>query len=205
MFTDKQIEELNKPLDPKHVTKPNSKFGPKGDYIQGWHAINEANRIFGYDNWSYEIDLQKTSQIKNEKDNVEITFMCIAKLMVGGVTRQAVGHGSGAAKKEGDAYEGAIKEAETDALKRALRTFGNQFGLALYDKERVNVQAPPIEYINDDQLHELQTIAQSNNVDIINFCRVGGVKSLKDIATDKFNDAKIALQTQFSNTNKDAS
>ena len=38
-----------------------------------------------------------------------------------------------------DAHEGAIKEAETDAMKRALMTFGNPFGLALYDKAQVNV------------------------------------------------------------------
>ena len=35
---------------------------------------------------------------------------------------------------EADAHESAIKEAETDAMKRALRSFGNTFGLALYDK-----------------------------------------------------------------------
>jgi hypothetical protein len=32
------------------------------------------------------------------------------------------------------AHESAIKEAETDAMKCALMTFGNPFGLALYDK-----------------------------------------------------------------------
>ena len=29
-----------------------------------------------------------------------------------------------------------IKEAETDAKKRALMSFGNQFGLSLYDKDK---------------------------------------------------------------------
>jgi hypothetical protein len=40
----------------------------------------------------------------------------------------------------GEAHESAIKEAETDAMKRALTTFGNPFGLALYDKEQHNVR-----------------------------------------------------------------
>ena len=31
----------------------------------------------------------------------------------------------------GEAHESAIREAETDAMKRALSTFGNPFGLAL--------------------------------------------------------------------------
>jgi recombination DNA repair RAD52 pathway protein len=37
--------------------------------------------------------------------------------------------------------EQAIKSAESDALKRALVTFGNAFGLALYDKAQRNVAA----------------------------------------------------------------
>lgn len=34
----------------------------------------------------------------------------------------------------GDAHEKALKEAETDAMKRALATFGNRFGLCLHAK-----------------------------------------------------------------------
>ena len=43
----------------------------------------------------------------------------------------------------GLAHESALKEAETDAMKRALMTFGNPFGLALYDREQRNVAPPP--------------------------------------------------------------
>ncbi len=39
----------------------------------------------------------------------------------------------------GQAHESALKEAETDAMKRAFMTFGNPFGLALYDKTQANV------------------------------------------------------------------
>ena len=41
------------------------------------------------------------------------------------------------------AHESAVKEAESDAMKRALMTFGNHFGLALYDKEQSNVEHKP--------------------------------------------------------------
>ena len=37
------------------------------------------------------------------------------------------------------AHEIAIKAAETDATKRALATFGNPFGLALYDTDKLQV------------------------------------------------------------------
>jgi recombination DNA repair RAD52 pathway protein len=40
----------------------------------------------------------------------------------------------------GQAHELALKGAETDATKRALATFGNPFGLALYDRDRVGVR-----------------------------------------------------------------
>jgi len=36
----------------------------------------------------------------------------------------------------------AVKAAETDATKRALATFGNPFGLALYDRDQANVTKP---------------------------------------------------------------
>ena len=48
-------------------------------------------------------------------------------------------HGIDADK--GLAHESALKEAETDATKRALMTFGNPFGLALYDKQQRQVSS----------------------------------------------------------------
>lgn len=142
-FWDEVKPLLECKLDPKHIHKPNGRFGPKGDYIQGWHAIAEANRIFGYGNWSYEIDLRQDDirEVKNAKGEQQwqAAYTCVCTVTVLDVTRQDVGFGSGFAKNIGDAIEGATKEAATDALKRALRTFGNPFGLALYDNTRANV------------------------------------------------------------------
>lgn len=137
---------LEAKLDPSHI-KPPSKFGPKGDYIEGWHAIAEANRIFGHGKWSYEIkgltkDSVEKGQNSRGEDQWQAAYTCIVTLRVGDVVREDVGFGSGFAKQVGDAIEGATKEAVTDALKRALRTFGNPFGLALYDKSRANVGDP---------------------------------------------------------------
>lgn len=142
-FTAEQIAQLQAPLDSKVVKKPSGSFGPKGDYIEAWHAINEANRIFGFDGWSYTIDLVRDAVTEgtDSKGNPQwqAAYTCICSLTVGDARRQDVGFGSGFAKNIGDAIEGATKEAVTDSLKRALRTFGNPFGLALYDKSRANV------------------------------------------------------------------
>jgi hypothetical protein len=56
------------------------------------------------------------------------------------ICREGCGSGHGMGLTPGEAHESAIKEAETDAMKRALSTFGNPFGLALYDKEQQNVR-----------------------------------------------------------------
>ena len=52
------------------------------------------------------------------------------------ITREGCGSGEAKALSPGEAHEIALKAAETDATKRALATFGNPFGLALYDGER---------------------------------------------------------------------
>jgi hypothetical protein len=62
------------------------------------------------------------------------------------IVREGCGFGSGIDRDVDQAHESAIKEAESDAMKRALMTFGNAFGLALYDKSQSNVaDGPPAE------------------------------------------------------------
>lgn len=147
-FTIEQVEMLNAKLDKKHV-QPAKQFGPKGDYIEGWHAIAEANRIFGFDRWSYDIsDLRVVNEGPREigrdkKPGHGVTYVARVRVVVDGVSRDDVGAGHGYDVDLGLAHESAIKEAVTDALKRSLRSFGNPFGLALYDKTRENVESVP--------------------------------------------------------------
>lgn len=144
--------ELSKKLDPAHV-KPAKAYGPKGDYIEGWHAIAEANRIFGFDGWNYTVPectcvFQGPRDIgKDKKPGFGVTYIAKVCVVVEGCHREDFGAGHGYDVDCGLAHESAIKEAVTDALKRALRSFGNPFGLALYDKarENVGVDAPPFD------------------------------------------------------------
>ena len=141
MNWDNITKELEKKLNPKNVKK--LEHGSKAEYIEGWHAIAEANRIFGFDGWSFNIELTQVDahqgKDRYDKPQWQASYTCICTVSVDDVVRQDVGFGSGFAKNIGDAIEGATKEAATDALKRCLRTFGNQFGLALYDKTKANV------------------------------------------------------------------
>lgn len=131
-------KELAKKLDPSHVKPPAP--GKYGEYLEAWHVINEANRIFGFLGWSYALDtVTLTNATKDADQKHHVGYMAMVTVTAEGVSRGDVGHGQGHGKSEGDAHDSAVKEAVTDALKRALRTFGSPFGLALYDKSKAQV------------------------------------------------------------------
>ena len=209
-FTPAQKAALEAPLDPKHVKEPSGSFGPKGSYLEGWHVINELNRVFGFDGWSYTIALSRDALTEGKdgrgNDQWQAAYTCICTLNVGSVTRQDVGFGSGFAKAVGDAIEGATKEAATDALKRCARTFGNIFGLALYDKSRANVQAPPpppapTGPITDGARDWIQDKLVERGLMVGDLCAFMSVTSLKGIKFEQMDAVKAWLRD---NTKKDA-
>jgi len=147
-FSPEQIAELNSKLD-RTAIKEREQSGRKLSYIEGWHAIAEANRIFGFDAWNREtIDIRCVSEgprkigRTNPRDGFGVSYIACVRVTIGSIIREGVGSGHGIDVDLGLAHESAIKEAETDAMKRALMTFGNPFGLALYDKSQANVEQP---------------------------------------------------------------
>ena len=164
IFSGEQQKLLADRLDPKHV-KGRSQGGQSLSYIEGWHAIAEANRIFGFGAWERElVEWKETNRdlvdvTKNNRTEKQWRVGYIAKVRVtvhgegGSRSREGVGFGSGFARDNalGEAIESAIKEAETDAMKRGMMTFGNQFGLALYDKTRANVGPSQITNDQDEE------------------------------------------------------
>ena len=146
MNWDEVTEQLKAPLDPKAIKPPPQ--GKFGEYVDGLHVIREANRIFGFSGWSYEVTrLELVCRVETQSAQIRVGYLCAVKVLVDGVYREgtAVGNGAGKPDNEADIHESAVKEAETDALKRALRTFGNTFGLALYDKDKSAREVAPAE------------------------------------------------------------
>ncbi|WP_315731740.1 MULTISPECIES: RAD52 family DNA repair protein [unclassified Bradyrhizobium] len=143
-FTEDQKRLLDAPLSRSHV-KTRAQAGRQLSYIEGWTTIAEANRIFGFDGWTREtIDIRCVSEREREigaqkRPGWGVSYVAKVRVIALGVAREGVGAGHGIDVDQGQAHESAIKEAETDAMKRALMTFGNPFGLALYDKEQANV------------------------------------------------------------------
>ena len=139
MDWDKISAELSKKLDPKHV-KGRKQGGGQVQFIEGWHAISEMNRIFGFGAWDREtLELRQLGDPREVDGKMRVDYMARVRVTVGGKIRDGSGFGQGIDRDVGQAHESALKEAETDAMKRAMMTFGNPFGLALYDKSRENV------------------------------------------------------------------
>jgi DNA repair and recombination protein RAD52 len=150
MFTTMQTLQLGDKLQGEHV-KTRKQGGAQVSYLEGHTAIAAANRIFGYGCWETKI-MSLTCEEKTEVSNTNgkqgwrVGHLCMLEVTVYNADRsvavkyQDVGFGSGTDYSSlGGAVESSTKEAMTDALKRCLRYLGNQFGLALYDKDQTDV------------------------------------------------------------------
>jgi DNA recombination protein Rad52 len=148
-FSAEQITALSAPLDRAKV-RQREQGRSQVSYLEGWQVIAEANRIFGFDGWQREtVALRCVNQSertigRDQKPGWGVTYTARVRISVSNagqpaLIREGCGAGHGIDTDLGQAHESALKEAETDAMKRALMTFGNAFGLALYDKQQREV------------------------------------------------------------------
>ena len=150
-FSTEQIASLSAPLDRAKVRQRRQGCN-QVSYLEGWQVIAEANRIFGFDGWQREtVALRCVHQAERligeeQRPGWGVTYTARVRISVSANTagqpaliREGCGAGHGIDTDLGQAHESALKEAETDAMKRALMTFGNPFGLALYDKQQREV------------------------------------------------------------------
>lgn len=222
-FTPPVIEALEAPLDRKHVTT-RSQSGRTLSYVEGWHVIAEANRIFGFDGWTRETvemrEVRSPELVKNTngKETWRVGFIAKVRVTVSDVVREGTGFGAGALPDLGEAYESAIKEAETDAMKRALMTFGNPFGLALYDKTQANVAVdvpkPTSAAAMKRGLEDIEKdLLDCHSLVAVNKCawawssimeRDGWTEEYREFVKDKFASRRAALAEDAPAPNGDA-
>ena len=142
-LSDAQVRQLRAKLDGKHV-KTRKANGTDLHYVEGWHVIAEANRIFGYDAWDRRTLASRCVWSGQNGPVYATAYTAKVRVSVRAgdivIVREGSGTGEGRASTPGQAHELALKGAETDATKRALATFGNPFGLALYDREQAGVR-----------------------------------------------------------------
>ena len=146
-FSTKQVQALRRQLDRRHVRMREAN-GREISYVEGWYAISEANRIFGFDGWNRETVESRCVLARENRGTFLAVYVARVRVTVhaDGVVIVREGHGTaeGRGTSPGEVHDVALKAAETDATKRALATFGRPFGLELYrNKAPVSEAALP--------------------------------------------------------------
>jgi DNA repair and recombination protein RAD52 len=127
---------LAEPLDPSLVAERRGPHGQAVRYLEGWVAISQANRIFGFDGWGTEI-VGEVGYRPLFGDNLGM-YTATVRLTVRGWPPHADVGCALVKEPTAEAHESAYKGAVTDALKRALRHFGDQYGNSLYQRRNGN-------------------------------------------------------------------
>ena len=146
------VSALEQPLDPALVSRRDGRGNRQYDYIEGHTVIDQANRIFGYGGWGYElvgdVSLRRIEKVDVRTGQLQVNYAYSAPVrvsVVGAPPRTDIGFHI-VAEDTPEGHDTACKAAVTDGLKRALRSFGDRFGNGLYgDQPPVNARsgAPP--------------------------------------------------------------
>ena len=128
LLSSEQAAALAAPLNRANV-QTRSQAGRSFNYLEGWVAIREANRIFGFDGWQREtIELRCVSESqrpigREQKSGWGVTYIARVRIRLGSqgngahfLVREGSGAGHGIDVDLGLAHESALKEAETDAM-----------------------------------------------------------------------------------------
>lgn len=152
---------LEKQLGPEYLSARSGPSGQKVHYIAAEKCIALANEVFGFNGWSSAIREVQVDFVDEHPQTLKITLglsVIVRVTLRDGTYHEDVGYGHiencpGKAK----AFEKAKKEGTTDALKRALRNFGNVLGNCIYDKEYVKkvtrMKAEPSRAWDESGLH----------------------------------------------------
>ncbi|KAF1921705.1 hypothetical protein BDU57DRAFT_592438 [Ampelomyces quisqualis] len=146
---------LNKQLGPEYISTRPGNGGGKVAYLEGNKAIALANEVFGFNGWSSslgQVQIDYVDEGQNGKISLGLSIV-VRITLKDGTYHEDVGYGSiENGKGKAASFEKAKKEAATDGLKRALRTFGNVLGNCLYDKEYLKkVQAMKVKPIKFEE------------------------------------------------------
>lgn len=145
-------QALGQPLDPALVSQRKGRGGKSFDYLEGHAVITQANRIFGYGGWGYElvgdVTLRRIEAVDSQTGEVKVSLGYSAPVRVtvaGALPRTDVGVHP-VTEDNFDGHDTAMKGAVTDGMKRAFRSFGVQFGNAFYG-DQPSVSAPQPERV----------------------------------------------------------
>jgi Rad52/22 family double-strand break repair protein len=146
-FSAKQVRALRRQPDHRHI-RTREANGRELTYLEGWYAISEANRIFGFDGWNRETIESRCVLARENRGTFLAVYLARVRVTVhadgAAIIREGHGTGEGRGTSPGEIHDIALKAAETDATKRALTTFGKPFGLELYRGGKATAPQKPL-------------------------------------------------------------
>ena len=93
-FSAKQLQALRRNLNGRHI-RTREANGRELSYIEGWFAISEANRIFGFDGWSRETVESRCVLARENRGTFLAVYIAKVRITVqaDGATIVREGHG----------------------------------------------------------------------------------------------------------------
>ncbi|KAI4256088.1 MAG: hypothetical protein LQ352_002244 [Teloschistes flavicans] len=146
---------LEKKLGPEYISTRPGAAGQRVPYLAGDKCISLANEVFGFNGWSssiqqIQIDFVEESQstgkvslglsvivrvtLRDGAHHEVRVLICIRNVFAHIPEDLGYGHIENC-KSKAAAFEKAKKQGTTDALKRALRNFGNVLGNCVHDTD----------------------------------------------------------------------
>lgn len=142
-LTAEQYEVLLRPLAKSRVSN-RKQGGTTLAYVEAWDVKAHLIRVFGFGGFDAEVtsnEFRYESEGISKSGNVvwEVAYQATVRLYIHSLgctyTESAIGSAMGS---RSEAHDNAIKNAASDALKRAAIYLGTQFGLSLYDGGNMN-------------------------------------------------------------------
>ncbi len=117
-FSAKQVLALRRPPQSRYI-RTRQANGRELSYLEGWYAISEANRIFGFDGWSRETLESRCVLARENRGTFLAVYIARVRVTVQAqgtmVIREGHGTGEGHGSSPGEVHDIALKAAETDA------------------------------------------------------------------------------------------
>ena len=137
MLSQKQRDTLLSPVKADRVRQVQGM-----SHLEGYEVIAHLNRVFGFEGWDKEIEYSVVFEDSDEaRKRWWVCYSAKCRLTIkdpeGNVVTVKEDAATGSALNQpsrADAHDLALKTAVTDALKRAAKDAGDQFGLSLYRK-----------------------------------------------------------------------
>jgi DNA repair and recombination protein RAD52 len=157
---------LDKQLGPEYISSRPGPSGQRVHYVAAEKCIQLANEVFGFNGWSSSIQQLQVDFVDENPTTGRVSLgisVIVRVTLRDGTYHEDIGYGKiENSKGKAGAFEKAKKEGTTDALKRALRNFGNVLGNCIKDKDYLTkvtkVKVQPVKW-DIDGLHRHSSYA----------------------------------------------